>query len=131
MEAAGVSDLAAARVAAAQRKEHLRRCNDIGKQLANLAPGNRSKKLAAGLDALKGHLGELRGRVKAEMEKCELATVPGEDQLASEIANNHAEGARSAAEIKTAEAGRWPDRKDALAQADQKASGTRANALRA
>jgi hypothetical protein len=119
LEAAGVKDLAAARVAAAQRKEYLRRCSDIGKELANLAPGNRSRKLAAGLDALKGRLGELRGRLKVEMEKCELATIPGEDQLAGEIANNHAEGARYAAEIKTAEA-ELAGPQDALAQADKK-----------
>jgi chromosome segregation ATPase len=118
-EAAGVKDLAAARIAAAQRKEYLRRCSDIGKELANLAPGNRSKKLAAGLDALKGHLGELRGRLKVEMETYELPTVPAEDQLTSDIANNHAEGARFAAEIKTAEA-ELAGPQDTFAQADKK-----------
>jgi hypothetical protein len=61
LEAAGARDIAAARAAAAQRKEHLRRASDISKEMANLAPGNRSKQLAAGLEALKGHLGELRG----------------------------------------------------------------------
>jgi len=69
LEAAGVPDLASARVAAAQRKEHERRLAEIRKEMANLAPGNRSKKLVAGLDALKSYLGELRGRLKAEMEK--------------------------------------------------------------
>lgn len=48
LEAAGVKDVAAARAAAAQRKEHLRRSSDISKEMANLAPGNRSKKLTAG-----------------------------------------------------------------------------------
>jgi energy-coupling factor transporter ATP-binding protein EcfA2 len=124
LEAAGVKDLVAARVAAAQRKEYLRRCGDIGKELANLAPGNRSKKLAAGLDALKGHLGELRGRLKVEMETCELATIPAEDQLTSDIANNHAEGARFAAEIKTAEA-ELAGPQDAFTQADKKLQGAR------
>jgi uncharacterized protein YhaN len=119
LETAGVKDLAAARMAAAQRKEYLRRSNDISKELANLAPGNRSKKLAAGLEALKGHLGELRGRVKAEMEKYGLAEIPGEDDLASDIANNHAEGARLAAVIETAEA-QLAGPQDALAQADRK-----------
>jgi hypothetical protein len=83
LDAAGVKDLAAARMAAAQRKEYLRRSNDISKELANLAPGSRSKKLAAGLEALKGHLGELRGRLKLEMQKCELANIPREDELAN------------------------------------------------
>lgn len=45
LQAAGVDSLAAARLAAAQRKEHVRRSNDIGKELASLAPGNKSKKL--------------------------------------------------------------------------------------
>jgi len=119
LEAAGVKDLAAARMAAAQRKEHLRRSNDISKELANLAPENRSKKLAAGLEALKGHLGELRGRLKLEMQKSELANIPREDELASDIANNHEEGARFAAEIETAEA-ELAGPQDALAQADKK-----------
>jgi uncharacterized protein YhaN len=119
LEAAGVKDLAAARMAAAQRKEHLRRSNDISKELANLAPENRSKKLAAGLEALKGRLGELRGRLKLEMQKSELANILREDELASDIANNHEEGARFAAEIETAEA-ELAGPQDALAQADKK-----------
>lgn len=119
LEAAGVKDLASARTAAAQRKEHLRRFNDINKEMANLAPGNRSKKLAAGLDALKGHLGELRGRLKLEMGKCELAEIPGEDELASDIESNHEEGARLAADIETAVA-ELAGPQDALFQADKK-----------
>jgi uncharacterized protein YhaN len=119
LETAGVMDLAAARTAAAQRKEYLRRSADAGKELANLAPGNRTKKLAAGLEALKGHLGELRGRLRVEMEKCGLAKIAGEDDLTSDIANNHAEGARFAAEIETAEA-ELAGPQDALAQADKK-----------
>lgn len=124
LEAAGVKDLAAARMAAAQRKEYVRRVGDISKELANLAPGNRSKKLAAGLEALKGHLGELRGRLKLEMEKCQLATIPGEDELASDIADNHAEGARFAAEIETAEA-ELAGPQDVLAQADERLQSVR------
>ena len=69
LEAARVQDLASARVAAAQRKEHERRLTEVRKVMGNLAPGNRAKKLAAGLEALKSNLGELRGRLKAEMEK--------------------------------------------------------------
>ena len=124
LEAAGVEDLAAARIAAAQRKEYLRRSSDISKELANLAPGDQSKKLAAGLEALKGHLGELRGRLKVEMEKCELATIPGEEELASDVANNHAEGARFAAEIETTQA-ELAGPQDALARADKKLQSAR------
>jgi len=104
LEAAGVKDLASARAAAAQRKEHLRRSKDIKKEMENLAPGNRSRKLAVGLEALKGHLGELRGRLKREMEKSEFTEIPGEDELTSDIERNHEEGARLAAETATAEA---------------------------
>ena len=119
LEAAGVKDLASARAAAAQRKEHLRRSNDIKKEMENLAPGNRSKKLTAGLGALKGHLGELRGRLKLEMEKSELLEIPGEDELARDIASNHEEGARLAAEAEIAAAG-LEGPQDALIQADKK-----------
>jgi uncharacterized protein YhaN len=104
LEAAGVPDLASARVAAAQRKEHERRLAEIRKEMANLAPGNRAKKLAAGLDALKSYLGELRGRLKAEMEKFTLVTLPEEEDVAAEIEKNHDEGARLAKNIETAEA---------------------------
>jgi hypothetical protein len=47
LEAAGVK-IWLQRMAAAQRKEYLRRSNDISKELANLAPKS-IKKLAAGL----------------------------------------------------------------------------------
>lgn len=46
LEVAGVKDIASARAASAQRKEHLRRSSDIKKEMENLAPGNRSKKVA-------------------------------------------------------------------------------------
>ena len=104
LEAVGVKDLASARVAAAQRKEHERRLAEIKRELANLAPGNRSKKLAAGLEALKSNVGELRGRLKAGMEKLTLETLPEEEALLGEIAKNHEEGAQLAADIETAEA---------------------------
>jgi uncharacterized protein YhaN len=122
LEAAGVPDLASARLAAAQRKEHGRRLAEIRKEMANLAPGNRSKKLAAGLDALKSYLGELRGRLKAEMEKLTLATLPEEDDLAIEIETNHEEGARLAEDVETAEA-ELAGPQDLLAQADKKLRG--------
>lgn len=119
LEAAGVPDLASARVAAAQRKEHERRLAEIRKETTGLAPGNRSKKLAAGLDALKNHFGELRGRLKAEMEKLTIATLPEEEELADEIEKNHEEGAQLATVIETAEA-ELAGPQDLLSQADRK-----------
>jgi hypothetical protein len=119
LETAGVRDLAAARVAAAQRKEHERRLAEIRKETTGLAPGNRSKKLAAGLDALKINVGELRGRLKAEMQKLTLATLPEEEDLADEIQKNHEEGAQLATDIELAEA-ELAGPEDMLAQADRK-----------
>jgi hypothetical protein len=104
LEAAGVHDLTSARIAAAQRREYERRLAEIRKEMMGLAPGNRSKRLAAGLGALKHYVGELRGRLKAEMEKLALATLPEEGELADEIEKNHEEGARLATDIETAEA---------------------------
>jgi hypothetical protein len=46
IEAVGVEGLTAARAAAAQRKEHVPRSNDIAKELAKLEPGDRSQKFA-------------------------------------------------------------------------------------
>jgi energy-coupling factor transporter ATP-binding protein EcfA2 len=119
LEAARVQDLASARVATAQRKEHERRLAEVRKEMENLAPGNRAKKLAAGLEALKSNLGELRGRLKAEMEKLTLATLPEDERLATEIEKNHEEGARLATDIETAEA-ELAGPQDLLAQADKK-----------
>jgi energy-coupling factor transporter ATP-binding protein EcfA2 len=119
LEAAGVRDLASARTAAAQRKEHLRRSNDIKKEMESLSPGNRSKKLAAGLEALKSHLGELRGRLKREIEKSEFTEVPREDELTNDIERNHEAGARLAAETATAEAA-LAGPQEVLIQADNK-----------
>jgi DNA repair exonuclease SbcCD ATPase subunit len=119
LEAAGVESLAAARAAAAQRREHVRRSNEVAKALANLAPGNRSKKLAPGLDVLKNHLSELRGRLKIDMKNCDLTELPPESELADEIQENLSDGARLEAEIKTAEA-ELAGPTDVLLQADKK-----------
>jgi energy-coupling factor transporter ATP-binding protein EcfA2 len=119
LETADAKDLSAARVAAAQRKEHLRRSMEINKELANLAPANPSKKLAVGLEALKSYLAGLRGRFNLEMEKGKLAKLPSEDELASDIESNHREGARLAAESEAAEA-ELAGPQDALIQADKR-----------
>jgi uncharacterized protein YhaN len=104
LEAAGASDLPAARAAAGLRREHVRQLAEVRREIANLAPGNRQKKIPAGLDALKAHLGELRGRLKSEMEILKLDTLPDEDVLSAEIAKNHEVGAQLASNIATAEA---------------------------
>jgi hypothetical protein len=124
LEAAGVESLSAARVAAAQRKEHVRRSNDIAKELANLAPGNRSKRLAGGLEALKKYLGELRGRLKADMQASELVALPVESDLIRDIQETLSEGARIEADIKTAEAA-LAGPADVLRQADKKLRNSR------
>jgi hypothetical protein len=117
LEAAGVESLTAARAAAAQRREHVRRSNDVAKELANLAPGNRSKKIASGLEALKSHLSELRGRLKIDMKNCDLTELPAESELTRDIQENLSDGARLEAEIKTAEA-ELAGPADVLLQAD-------------
>ena len=124
LEAAGVKTLSAARVATAQRKEHVRRSNQIGKELASLAPGNRSKKLAGGLEALKNYLSELRGRLKTDMQTCELVALPAESDLTRDIQENLSEGARLEADIKTAEAA-LAGPADVLRQADNKLCNSR------
>lgn len=70
------------------------------------------------MDALKGYLGELRGRLKREMEQSELREIPAADVLTSDIEHNHKEGARFAAEIETAEAA-LAGPQDILLQADK------------
>lgn len=104
LDAAGVKDLSAARVAAAQRKEHERRLADIRREISGLAPGSRPKKLAAGLDALRNHVSELRGRLNAEMEKLALSALPESAEVEEDIRKTHAEGAQLVTYIEAAEA---------------------------
>lgn len=102
LEAAGVETLACARSAAARRKEYMRRSSEINREIANLASGNKSKKLEPGLEALEAHLSELRGRLQVELDKCDFEELPGENELTTDIQRNHAEGARLVAEIEAA-----------------------------
>jgi hypothetical protein len=105
LEAAAVPDLTAARLASARRKEYERSVTAVRKELANLAPGNRQKKIAAGLEALKSHVGELRGRLKSEMEKLKLTVLLEGDGLDAEVAKNHEDGTRLTSEVALAEVG--------------------------
>lgn len=104
LEAAGTEDLAAARTAAAQRKEHERRFANVRRDLAGLAPGNKARRIAAGLDALRSHVGLLRGRLQAETGKLGLAGLPDAAELAAAVAANHAEADALAQKVAAAEA---------------------------
>lgn len=119
LEAAGVPDIATARRASGQRKELERRLSAIRREMEGLAPGNRAKKLAHGLEALKAYLSLLRGRLNAELVTLKLEVLPDADKLARDIESNHEAGARLAADIATAEAA-LAGPQDLLAQADNK-----------
>jgi hypothetical protein len=103
LAAAGVPDLAAARTAAAQRREQERALAQIRKDLSNVAPGNRQKKLAPGMEALKTYVSTLRGKLKSELEVLALEVLPQDDALAAEVSAVRAEGDRIASEIATQE----------------------------
>jgi energy-coupling factor transporter ATP-binding protein EcfA2 len=104
LDAAGVSDLAAAREAAAQRREQERALAQIRTDLSNVAPGNRQRKLAPGLEALKAYVSALRGELRSELEVLSLEVLPQGDALAAEVSAVRAEGDRLASEIATREA---------------------------
>ena len=116
---AGAVDLSAARLAAAQRKEHINRLNTISKELAGLAPGNTSKKLAPGPDHLKSYLGQLRGRLKSELESAGIKGVPDESDLSSEIAKNHEATGKLTREAEEAES-KLVGPREILNEADEK-----------
>lgn len=118
LSAAGVSDLAAARTAAAQRREHERALAQIRKELSNVAPGDRQKKLAPGLEALRAYVSALRGGLKSELEALALEILPQDDALAAEVATVRAEGDQLASEIAMQEAA-LSGPKTALADAEK------------
>ena len=118
LSTAGVSDLAAARTAAARRREHERALAQIRKELSNVAPGNSQKKLAPGLVALKTYVSELRGGLKSELAALALEILPQDDALAAEVATVRAEGDRQTSEIATQEAA-LSGPKTALADAEK------------
>lgn len=104
LEAAGASSLTAARQAAAKRRELERQLAVISREITNLAPLDPAAKLAAGLDARRSRVNELRGRLKAELEALHLSTPPAADEIAREIAETHERAEQLAADIRTAEA---------------------------
>ncbi len=104
LEAAGAGSLLAARQAAAKRRELERQLAVISREITNLAPLDPAAKLAAGLDARRSRVNELRGRLKAELESLHLSTPPAADEIAKEIAETHERAEQLAADIRTAEA---------------------------
>src|SRR5262249_9155697 len=74
------------------------------REIAGLAPGDRSIGLKAGLDALRNYVSELRGRLNAEMEKLGLTEVPEATHINNDIEATHAEAAELTADIQMAEA---------------------------
>ncbi|MBS0277642.1 MAG: AAA family ATPase [Proteobacteria bacterium] len=104
LRAAGAEDLAAARTLAARRREHERGLAEHRNQLVRLAPGNSQKKLPAGVNALKTHLGTLRGRLKSELQALKLETLPPSEALGTDLATARSEGERLAATIANQEA---------------------------
>lgn len=104
LEAAGADNLTAARHAAAERRELERKLVDVHREIASLAPRDPSTKLAAGLDARRSRVSELRGRLKTELDVLRLSTPPPVAQIAKEIAETHDRAEQLTADIKTAEA---------------------------
>lgn len=104
LQNAGAPDLSAARFTAAQRKEHVMRSLSISKELVSLCPGNSVKKFAPGLENLKNHVGQLRGRLNTEKEQLGLVEIPDENEIAEQIANNHSVALELSNGIEAAEA---------------------------
>ena len=104
LEAAGADDIEAARLNAARRTEIERRLAEISREIIALAPGDKTSKLASGLDALRSRAGELRGWLEAELVALGLASRPEPAEIERQIAAAHSEGPRLAADIAAAEA---------------------------
>jgi DNA repair exonuclease SbcCD ATPase subunit len=105
LESAGAVDLAGARDASARRRQLELRLEGLRGELARLAPGDKKSRLAAGLDALKVQIEELRGRRDTEMESLGLKVLLEPMAVESQIRENSAEADRLAGEIEAAKAG--------------------------
>ncbi|KAF2991380.1 AAA family ATPase (plasmid) [Methylocystis sp. MJC1] len=103
LEAADAADLPAARLSAARRELLQRNLADIQREIAALAPGHKPSKLNPGLDALRGRVAELRGRLLAEMEALSLRELPDPAQTASDLASAQTEVIKLAGEIEQTE----------------------------
>jgi DNA repair exonuclease SbcCD ATPase subunit len=105
LEAAGVPSPAAARAAAAQRRELEHQLEGLRNEIEHLAPGDTKSYLAPGLNALKIKMEELRGRRDAEMTGLALDALPERSAVESEIRKNTAEAEQLAADVEAADAG--------------------------
>ncbi len=104
LEAAAAADLAATRQLAAQRRELVRELADNKRRISELAPTDRGRGLAAGLEARENRIGELRGRLETELEVLALASLPPPAETEAAISAAHREGDLVATETDAAEA---------------------------
>ncbi|MGA2795067.1 MAG: hypothetical protein ABSE69_16365, partial [Roseiarcus sp.] len=103
LDAADAVDLPTARLASAKRELLQRNLAEIQREIATLAPGHKPSKLSPGLDALKGKVAELRGRLGAELETLGLQELPDLGQTASDLASAQSAMTELAGEIEQAE----------------------------
>jgi len=105
LEAADANTPAAARAAAARRRELEHQLEGLRKEIGRLAPGDLKSSLAPGLDALKIRIEELRGRRDSEMAGLGLDALPERIAVEDEIRKNSGEAEQLAASVDTAGAG--------------------------
>ena len=103
LEAADAVDLPTARLASAKRELLQRNLAEVQREISALAPGHKPTKLSPGLDALKGRVAELRGRLGAELETLGLQELPDPAQTSSDLAGAQAATAEFAGEIEQSE----------------------------
>jgi DNA repair exonuclease SbcCD ATPase subunit len=105
LDAAGAEDLSSARADAARRQELERQLEGLRSEITRLMPGDKKIKLAAGLDALKIKIEELRGQRDAVMTSLDLQALPELADIENHLRENVAEAERLAADAEAAEAG--------------------------
>ena len=132
LEAVGATDLPAARRQAAQRRELVRQLNERRQEIAGLAPADPGRRLPAGLEARETRIGELAGRLAAELAILALAALPPLAETEEAISAAQRDANLTATEIETASAA-IDGPKQALAEALEvvQALGRRLEGLRA
>jgi len=104
LEAAGVKNLNDARQAVAQRHEFERQLADVRREIAGLAPKEKSLKLDAGLESRQARIRELQGRLAAEFEALGVSMLPTAEEVDKDIFENHDRTDRLTADIAMADA---------------------------
>jgi DNA repair exonuclease SbcCD ATPase subunit len=104
LEDTGTADLPAARRAAAERQELVRRIEATNREIAVLAPKDSARGMPAGLEARERRARELQGRLAKELEILELASLPASSETESRIAALDTDAEATAREIGLAEA---------------------------